>query len=180
MKRLLLAAGMLLNIVASYSQNLAPLEKGSSVTFSIRNFGFITEGSFSNVKGNIFFNPQKLENTGFDVSIDAATVNTKNKSRDAHLRKQEYFFIDKYPTINMVSTNIYKSNQEGYFVFEGNLIIKGITKHIRFGFKAQPQGAGYLFSGNFTLKRSDFFIGTNSLVLSDEVQVSLNILTYKN
>ena len=79
------------------AQSYIPSDKGSSVTFIIKNFGFSVNGSFKNLQGNIKFDPNSPETAVFMVTVDAATINTDNDSRDSHLKKEEYFDTAKYP-----------------------------------------------------------------------------------
>src|SRR5579871_6902705 len=68
-------------------------DEGSSVKFTIDNFGFGVDGSFSGLQGTIEFDPQNAGAGHFDVSIDASTVNTDNSLRDSHLRNDGYFDV---------------------------------------------------------------------------------------
>lgn len=163
----------------SFSQSYLPVDKGTEIAFNIKNFGFNVDGNFTGIKGNIQFNPLKLGNARFEMSIDAASINTDNKTRDRHLRNKDYFYTEKYPAIYLTSTSITLSNNNGFYVFEGELYIRGITKQISFEFSAKPAISGYLFHGEFQLNRSDFRVGGNSLTLSDQVHISLNVLTIK-
>jgi polyisoprenoid-binding protein YceI len=61
----------------------------------------------------------------------------------------------------------------------GNLIIKGVSKEIKFPFKATPKDDGFLFEGEFKINRRDFKVGGNSLSLSDDVTVSLSVFAKK-
>ena len=54
---------------------------------------------------------QILPASSFNVSVDVNTINTGVDSRDSHLKKEEYFNAEKYPTINFASTSIEKSNE---------------------------------------------------------------------
>ena len=73
------------------------MDEGSEVSLKIKNFGFNVKGTFSGPNGNIIFNPDSLEASSFDVTVDAKTVNTGIDQRDNHLRKEEYFDAEKYP-----------------------------------------------------------------------------------
>jgi polyisoprenoid-binding protein YceI len=162
-----------------FSQNYLPVDKGSEIAFNIKNFGFTVEGSFTGIKGNIQFNPNKLGNARFEMTIEAASINTDNKKRDRHLRDKDYFYSEKYPAIYLTSTSITHSNNQGFYVFEGELYIRGISKKISFEFSAKPAISGYLFHGEFQLNRSDFRVGNSSISLSDQVRVTLNVLSIK-
>jgi polyisoprenoid-binding protein YceI len=179
MNRILLLLLFIQIGLGASAQNYLPVDKGTSIAFDIKNFGFLVEGSFTGVKGNISFNPLKLGNARFEMSIDAASINTDNKKRDRHLRSIDYFYSEKYPAIYLTSTSISLSNHDGYYVFEGELYIRGISKQISFEFSAKPAISGYQFNGEFQLNRTDFRVGGNSLTLSNQVHISLNVLTIK-
>jgi polyisoprenoid-binding protein YceI len=163
----------------SSAQIFLPVDEGSSVKFSIKNFGFSTSGRFTGVKGKIQFDANNTTAAGFSVTIDAGSVNTDNSTRDKHLRKEDYFDAAKYPLISFGSTNVTR-DAAGKFLITGNLTIKGVTKQISFPFTAVAQNNGYLFSGSFTINRRDFGVGGNSMVLADNLQVSLNVFAKKN
>ena len=60
------------------SAQYKPVDQGSALTFKIGNFGFDVNGTFNGFQGTINFDPKNLDNSNFDVSIDANTVNTDN------------------------------------------------------------------------------------------------------
>ncbi len=161
------------------AQNYTPTDASSNVHFVIKNFGIKTGGDFTGLKGSISFNPAKLADSKFNVSVSAKTINTNNNTRDKHLRKAEYFNIEKYPEINITSTKISESTNAGRYFFTGNITIKGVTKPIQFGFGASPSTNGYLFNGEFEINRRDFGVGGNSISLGDKLKVTLSIATKK-
>ncbi|HEV2354244.1 MAG TPA: YceI family protein, partial [Puia sp.] len=112
----------------------------------------------------------------FDVSIDAASVNTDNNMRDNHLREDAYFDVARYPRIRFVSTSVAANDKAGHYTMTGNLTIKGVTKLVRFPFLATPVGNNYIFNGSFTINRRDFGVGGVS-TLGNQVTVSLSVLT---
>ena len=175
MKRLLTLLFFILLIARAYAQNLVPVDAGSSVKFVIKNFGFSTPGSFSGLKGTIRFDDANMANASFNVSINAATINTENETRDRHLLKEEYFDSEKYPLISFTSTSI-SVTRPGNYLINGRLTIKNITKEISFPFTATAQNNGYLFSGSFKINRRDFTVGSSSMVLADNLEVTLSVL----
>jgi len=154
-----------------------PAEKGSTVNFTIKNFGFNVTGTFTGLQGDITFDPANPKAASFDISIDAASVNTDNSLRDSHLREEGYFDVKDYPRIHFVSTNISPA-KAGKFVITGKLTIKKQTQEISFPFSATASDGGYLFKGTFNIKRKDYSVGGTSTV-SDNLDVSLNILATK-
>lgn len=152
-----------------------PVDAESQVHFVIKNFGIKTGGDFTGLKGSIKFDPVNFAGSAFDVTVDAATVDTDNSSRDGHLKKAEYFDAATYKTIRFKSKKITRSSIAGRFFVNGDLTIKGITKPVEFGFGATPKNGGYVFDGTFTINRRDFRVGGSSVSLSDNLNISLSV-----
>ncbi|MGI8951520.1 MAG: YceI family protein [Chitinophagaceae bacterium] len=169
MKRLIFLAVFIIAFCAFAQVDLKPVDDKDAVTFVIKNFGINTPGSFTGLKGSIKWNAENPSNSSFNVSVDANTINTSIDARDNDLRKEKYFDVAKYPTINFVSANISAAS------VTGNLTIKGITKSVTFPFTVTKQGNGYLFEGSFTINRRDFDVGGSSMVLADNVTVKLKV-----
>ncbi len=157
------------------AQSYIPSDKGSSVTFTIRNFGFNVSGLFKNLQGTIKFDPNNPEASVFRVTVDAATINTDNGSRDSHLKKEEYFDVAKYPKILFSSDKVEKTATFGLFIVKGKFTVKGTSKSISIPFSAKALNGGYLFNGKVVLNRRDFKVGGNSMVLSDNLTLTLNV-----
>ena len=124
------------------------------------------------------FDPKDPGKASLDVSIDAATVNTDNGSRDGHLKKEDYFDVQNHPRIRFVSTSITPSGKNGSYTIAGKLTFKTTTKDISFPFTATPKGDDYLFNGEFTINRRDFGVGGSSTI-SNSLTVSLAVLAKK-
>jgi polyisoprenoid-binding protein YceI len=170
-------AQLAMNLVYAQSpgHSFLPADEGSKISFKIRNFGINSEGSFKGLQGTILWDTQNVAVDSFDVSIDAASVNTDNDMRDDHLRKDTYFDVGKYPRIRLVSTAINLVDKNGHYRLTGKLTIKSTTKEISFPFLATPAGDDYIFKGTFTVNRRDFDVGGTS-TLGNEVAVSLTVL----
>jgi polyisoprenoid-binding protein YceI len=162
--------------LAATAQTLAPVENGSKVHFVIDNFGIATGGDFKGITGSIRFDLNHPTAADFDVSVDAATIDTDIESRDSHLRKPDFFDVKNFPKITFKSTKITKTNKKDYLYLFGKITIKGVSKDIKFPFTVTPKDGGYLFVGSFSLNRRDFGVGGSSLSLSDNLTVSLSIL----
>ena len=165
--------------ILSISQNYTPVDEGSKVKFVIKNFGINTGGTFRGLSGTINFDPDNLAQASFTVSVDSKTVDTDVESRDNHLRREEYLYVEKYPKLIFQSTRVTKTNNPGYLYMFGNITIKGTTKEIQFPFKATLKDGGYFFEGNFKLNRRDFSVGGNSMSMSDNMDVSLSVFAKK-
>jgi polyisoprenoid-binding protein YceI len=172
MKKIITALVLVLAMNASQAQTIVTSE--SKVAFVIKNLGIGVDGSFTGLSGIVKFDPKNLAASSFDVTVDANTINTSNKMRDDHLRKDEYFGVAKYKTIRLKSTKITAKGGNNYN-FAGVITIKDKSFNITFDFTAIPAATGYVFNTSFNIDRRKFGVGGNSTTMSDLVKVKLNI-----
>src|SRR6476620_10065302 len=100
MKSLLSFTFLLVSLLVTKAQQYKPVDEKSEIKFVIKNFGLNTSGSLTGLKGTINFDPSNPAASSFNVSVDVNTVNTGSDARDNHLKKEEYFDVAKYSTIN--------------------------------------------------------------------------------
>ncbi len=146
----------------------------STVSFSLSNMGFRTvEGQFSGLDGDISFDPESLENSRFDVCIDASTVNTDNAKRDEHLRNEDFFEVTTYPTICYVSTSI-KKTANG-FISDGILSMHGQSKEASIPFTVENG----VFAGTLSINRLDYNVGLDfkKFMVGYDVNVDIRCVT---
>jgi polyisoprenoid-binding protein YceI len=151
----------------------------SKISFVIKNIGLNVNGSFSGLKGIIIFDVKDLKSSEINVSVNSNSVNTDNSARDKHLRKDDYFDVEKFPLITFKSTKIEAATRLNRYNVEGNLNIKGIIKPIKFELIASEKDNNLELKCNFEINRRNFKVGGNSLVLSDNVKMNLNIVCNK-
>jgi polyisoprenoid-binding protein YceI len=163
-------------LIARFSiAQLHPVEKESSIHFTIKNFGFNVGGSLHGIEGEIRFSPDNPGEARFAVSVNAASINTDNSMRDGHLRGEDYLDVRNYPRIRFVSVRVKHGRKAGTYQMTGNLTIRNKTKEISFPFTAEASGNGYLFTGSFKINRKDFSVGGSSTI-SDNLTVELKVL----
>jgi polyisoprenoid-binding protein YceI len=161
-------------LLTSAQLKLTPVDAGSKVHFVIRNFGISNAGDLSGLKGHVLFDKNNLAGSYFDVSVNVASINTDNKKRDNHLRSDDFFDVNRYPTIRITGKPI-AANGSSY-ILVGTLTIKDVTKKIQIPFTVKPQAAGFLFQGQFSINRLDYHVGGESMILSDDLTVSLQVM----
>lgn len=150
----------------------------SNITFAIKNLGFMTHGTFGGLQADIKFDPAKPDVSSINATIDVNTVNTDNDMRDGHLKGDEFFDAAKYPRITLKSVSLkHKSGDryDGQF----NLTIKDKTKTVDMPFTYTEAGNTAEFKGVLKIKRIDFGVGGSSLVMSDNVEVDIDVKTSK-
>ena len=179
MKRIFLSFTFILQAVIILAQNYTPADAGSKVKFVIKNFGINTSGTFEGLSGSINFDPANLSTANFEVNVESKTLDTDNQGRDNHLRKPEYFDVEKFPKLTFKSTRVTTTNKPEYLYLFGNITIKGVTKEIKFPFTYTAKDGGYLFEGEFSINRRDFGVGGKSFSMSDELNIVLSVYAKK-
>jgi polyisoprenoid-binding protein YceI len=177
MKKIVITLCLNLLFFSVMAQTEWKLATGSTVTFVIKNAGIKVDGKLEGLQATIKFDSQNLTTSSVEASVETQTINTDNKTRDGHLRKEDYFDVAKFPRIVIKSVSFSKdgNNYKGKF----KLTLKGVTKEIEIPFSYTENGNLATFKGSFTINRLDYKVGGNSWVLADNVIVSLNILATK-
>lgn len=156
----------------------------SAVNFKIRHFFTPVPGVFERWGGTFRFDPENLDGSSIDISIDVASVNTKNERRDGHLRTADFFQAETYPNMTFVSNSI-RQTGENTFVATGQLTIKETTRTIDLPFEllgAMPHPsrenttvAG--FKSELSILRNDYGVGTGdyiqTAVIGNEVSIEI-------
>src|SRR5512140_2338058 len=82
--------------------NIDPMHSASQ--FSVRHLGISTvRGQFMKTSGTVTYDSADLSKTQIDVSIDAASIDTRVQMRDNDLRSAHFLEVEKYPTITFKS-----------------------------------------------------------------------------
>ncbi|MEM6841504.1 MAG: YceI family protein [Bacteroidota bacterium] len=143
--------------------------------YVVRFSGSGAEGTFRGLHGTIVFDPSAPEQAKFDVSVDATTIDTGNKTKDKHARGDNWFDVEKYPEIKFRSSRITKADEQ--YQMTGILTLHGTEKEIIFPFTFTESGSSGVFEGSFTVDREEFgiegpFIG---FLVGDDFEVSLKV-----
>lgn len=158
----------------------------SKVSFSIRHFFSKVPGSFTKFSATIVYDPDKPEASSVKAEIDATSINTENEKRDAHLKSEDFFFVEKYPTLTFVSTKVLAA-EKGKLTVQGDLTMRGVTKPVTLD--VTFLGAGPTFQGmqnagfeaTTKVNRKDFNILWNrtldqgGTLLGDDVDIKIGI-----
>jgi polyisoprenoid-binding protein YceI len=156
-----------------------PLPEMSSIKFHVRSFGIRTDGSFKSITGTINFDGDHPQDAHFDMSVDAASVNTDNDLRDSHLRDESFFDVKRFPQITFVSKTITAKKRPGELTLTGDLTIKGHTQTISFPFRYVADHEKLMLTGSFNINRTDFNVG-ESAVIANDVTIDLNIIAIQH
>jgi polyisoprenoid-binding protein YceI len=71
-----------------------------------------------------------LGESTLEIEIDANSIDTKDETRDAHMRSDDFFGVEEHPTISFRSTGIRPGDGETEWKVDGDLTIKGVTRPV--------------------------------------------------
>jgi polyisoprenoid-binding protein YceI len=158
----------------------------SAAHFSVRHLMISNvRGEFTKISGSAVLNPADLTKSTVEITIEAASVNTREPQRDEHLRSADFFDVASYPTLTFRSKRIESLGAEN-FKLTGDLTIRGVTKEVTFDVEGptppvkDPWGnirAGVTASAK--LNRKDFGLVWNALteaggiVVGDDVKITI-------
>ena len=142
-------------------------------------------GQFNQYAGRVHIDFTRPENSSAQVTIAAASIDTRNEQRDGHLRANDFFDVPNHPQITFASTRVERSGDA--FRVDGELTIKGVTKPISIDFDytgaaKDPYGNLRLgFEGQVTINRRDWGVEWNApletggVLVSDKVTLEFEI-----
>ncbi len=142
-------------------------------------------GRFGSVSGTIHV-ADRIEDSWVEATIDAASIDTGNAQRDAHLRSPDFLDVENHPTIAFRSTRVARIGERDLRV-EGNLTLRGATRPVVLGVTYEGLigdtmgGTRTGFSARTELNREDFgmtwnqALETGGVVVGKTVQIELDI-----
>ena len=195
MRRRMILAAAVLCLVAPGLLLAAPWEfdpAHTGVHFKVRHLMVSSvRGDFEKVSGKIVYDEADVTKSAADITIDAASVNTRVAKRDEDLRSPNFLDVAKYPTITFKSKRVEKS-ADGLLKMTGDLTIHGVTKEVVLNIEGpspaikDPMG-NIRVGGQATSKisRKDFgllwnkTLETGGVVVGDEVEITIDVEIYR-
>ena len=180
-----------MSIITTTTRQVEGLELPEPGTFSIdsghSSVGFVVRhmmvskvrGRFANFDGRIVVGETPAESS-VEVSIESASVDTKEENRDAHLRSPDFFDVEKYPTWTFASSKLVPTGK-GHFDLEGELTLHGVTRPITLeveqeGVAVDPYGNERIgFSASTELNREDWGVTFNMAMEAGGVVVGKTV-----
>ncbi len=169
----------------------------SLVEFSAKHMMITTvKGRFGRISGTIAIDEGHADRSSVSVEIDAATVDTHEPQRDAHLRSADFLDAERFPAITFRSTRLEGAerayaNPGARFRVIGDLTIRDTTREVGLdvtfaGRGRDPWGgerAG--FSAETTIDRREFGLTWNQalelggVLVGNDVRILLEVEAVK-
>lgn len=157
------------------------VDKGhSQVGFKVRHLGISNvRGTFNEYDATVQFDPENLEALQVEATVDVSSIDTGIERRDNHLRSDDFFNAEQFPTARFVSTAV-RNIDGNTFELVGNLTIRDVTKEVVFeseflgtGEQRGRQKAG--FTAETTINRFDYGLKWDRLTEAGGLVVGENV-----
>jgi polyisoprenoid-binding protein YceI len=145
------------------------------------------KGQFTRLKGSLLRDESDLAKSRVEVIAEAASINTREPDRDAHLKSADFFDVEKFPELSFKSTRIEPTGDDSLKV-TGNLTLHGVTRDVVFNVDGptpptkDPWGNIRLgVSANTKVNRTDFglkwnaALETGGILVGEEVGITLEL-----
>jgi polyisoprenoid-binding protein YceI len=143
-------------------------------------------GRFNRWRGELRFDEATPLSGAVTAQIDADSIDTNDRQRDAHLRSADFLDVARFPAISFRSTHV-NSAGDKRFLLVGELTIRGVTREVALdveygGRMTDPDGIQRVgFTARTTINRRAFGVTFNQvldsggLALGDKLEIEVEI-----
>jgi polyisoprenoid-binding protein YceI len=147
-------------------------------------------GQFNEFEGSGVVDANDFTKSTVTVTIQAASIDTRNEQRDAHLRSNDFLAMEEYPEITFASTGIHQTGPTSVEL-TGDLTIRGVTNSVTIPFEfegAATDPFGNLrvgFEGSVVINRKDYGVTwnvaleTGGVLVSDKITLEFEVSAIK-
>ncbi|MET0966429.1 MAG: YceI family protein [Nakamurella sp.] len=159
----------------------------SDISFTVRHMAVgKVRGTFAINSATLYVGASGIAQASATAEIDATSVDTKQKQRDADVRSANFLDVDNHPTISFISTAI-KDFDGDTFLLAGVLTIRGITNQVElaaeflgetvdlFGFTRSGFTATTTISRKAYGVKYDALFGAGNAVVADNVEIAMDL-----
>ncbi|MBA0883015.1 YceI family protein [Flavobacterium undicola] len=141
-------------------------------------------GPINSFQGHADFNDNEIEDATIAFSLDVKNRESKLEQFSNYLKLNDFFDVNKYPTISFKSTSFQKANKNIHFL-KGDLTIKDITKRVELDVELIETDS---LDGNKTvafeltadINRQDFGLASNSFLSNNGLATGQDIKLVAN
>lgn len=141
---------------------------GGSLGFTARWNGEPVTGTFSRWSADIQFDPQALDRSIIDISIDLASVDTGDSQRDGTLADVDFFDTSRFARANYRATR-FRALGANRFRADGTLMLRGVSRPVSVTFTLDIDGNRARARGSATIDRTSFGVGQGDHAATSEI-----------
>jgi polyisoprenoid-binding protein YceI len=181
MKKIILACCAVILSASAFAQNWKLDPAHSKIHFNTKYLVISdVEGQFKEFEGTFTSSKEDWTDLGASVTVQVNSLTTDNEMRDKHLKSDDFFNAEKFPTITFTSKGI-RMIEKNKYILTGDLTIRDVTKRVEVplvygGTVKDPWGnikAGFKATG--TINRKDYNLKYNNAAATGEAVVSDNV-----
>jgi polyisoprenoid-binding protein YceI len=145
------------------------------VAFSVRNLTVAhVDGTFRLASGHVTLDDADPSRSTIEAVIDAASVDTDEPKRDAHLRSADFLDVARYPTITFRSTGIERADG-GHWKVTGDLTLLGTTRPVVLDVDGSSTQQGRSSAhATTTIERRDFGMTYSGFAVGKEIMITID------
>ncbi|WAT18699.1 cytochrome b/b6 domain-containing protein [Aurantiacibacter sp. MUD11] len=149
------------------------IQPGGSLRFSVTNSGSALNGRFESWSGNIVMDPDNPATATITIRVDLGSATLGDATQDTMLRGGDFLDASSFPQATWRSTAVRRVSGNRYEA-DGTLSLKGASRPQRITFTLEGSGNRRSVTGNATVDRNAFSVGTgsNAANLAGSVQVN--------
>jgi polyisoprenoid-binding protein YceI len=159
------------------------------VEFGVKHLMISTvKGRFAGVTGTLVVDEDDSAGSSVQVEIDAASIDTRQEQRDAHLRSADFLEAERHPTITFKSTRVEPLGEDRFRVV-GDLTIRGTTREVVLDAELTGRGTypppysreAIGFTASTAIDRTEFgltyntALETGGFMVGDTVKIHLEV-----
>ena len=159
----------------------------SHVEFAVKHLMISTvKGRFGDVEGTVTVEDDDAATARIDVTIAAASIDTGEEKRDAHLRSEDFLHAERFPSLRFRSTRVERTGDDRLRV-EGDLTIRDVTREVVLEVEERGRardpwgGERSAFTATTQIDRKDFgltwnqALETGGVLVGDRVRISIDV-----
>lgn len=159
----------------------------SEIQLSVRHMMISkVRGRFESFTGEVNFNETNPAASSVDVSIDAASLSTRDAGRDGHLKSPDFLNVQEYPVLRFTSNRVEVTGEKSGKIY-GDLTIRDVTRPVVLdavysGQATSPWGATSAgFSATTSFDRTEWglewnqALETGGILVGNKVDVSIEL-----
>ncbi len=159
----------------------------SNVEFAVRHLMISSvKGRFGDIAGGVTVDPTDPASASVEVTLQTASIDTRQEQRDAHLRSADFFDATKWPAITFRGNRV-EGDTDSEFQLYGDLTIRDVTRPIVLEVTKEGEGSDpwgnfrTAFSAKTKIDRRDFgltynqVLETGGVLVGDEIKISVDV-----
>lgn len=185
MKKFILLVALTFLVGVGYSQTTWNIDQAhSKIGFNVTHMVVAeVEGNFKQFEGKVITKTEDFNNAEVTFTAQVASVDTDNERRDGHLRSDDFFSAEKFPTITFSGTLVKEGTK---YKLKGKLTMREVTKEVTFDVTyagtvntGRVMKAGFKLSG--TVNRQEYGLKwankleSGEFVVADEVEIECKL-----